>query len=214
MTEVVGLFFPITMLLGAIALGAISPGPSFVLVARIAVAASRLEGLMAAVGMGLGAGIFAIVVMLGHEISLAGVPWLLPGLKMAGACYLICLAIGLWRGASQPLVDGDSAAPAPGSAGKALIHALLTQLSNPKAVVFYGSVFAALLPKDLPRPVALMLPGLVFVVEAGWYAIVALALSSVAPRRVYFRFKTGLDRVAGCVLGLLGLKLFAAVANT
>ena len=207
------LFLPIAMLLGAITLGAISPGPSFVLVARIAAANSRLEGLVAAVGMGLGAVIFAILVMLGHETSLAGVPWLFPGLKMAGACYLICLAISLWRGTSQPLVDRDGATPAPGSAGKALIHALFTQLSNPKAVVFYGSVFAALLPKDLPRPVVLILPGLIFVVEAGWYAFVALALSSVAPRRGYFRFKTGLDRVAGCMLGLLALRLFASVAT-
>jgi len=41
-------------ILGALLIGAISPGPSFVLVSRIAITASRLDGFAAALGMGLG----------------------------------------------------------------------------------------------------------------------------------------------------------------
>ena len=41
-------------ILGALLIGAISPGPSFVLVARTSIALSRRDGLAAALGMGLG----------------------------------------------------------------------------------------------------------------------------------------------------------------
>lgn len=41
-------------ILGALLVGAISPGPSFVLVSRIAVKMSRKDGLAAALGMGIG----------------------------------------------------------------------------------------------------------------------------------------------------------------
>jgi threonine/homoserine/homoserine lactone efflux protein len=201
------LFLSIATLLGALAIGSISPGPSFVFVARTSVAGSRIEGLAAAIGMGIGGVIFAILVMLGLHALLASVGWLYFALKAAGALYLIYLAVGLWKGAGKPFVETDQVAPIPGSARSSFLRALLTQLSNPKALVVYGSIFAALLPPDLPRSASVILPFLVFTVEAGWYSIVALALSSATPRRAYLRCKAHIDRVTGGVLGLLGLKL-------
>jgi len=76
--------------------------------------------------------------------------------------------------------------------------------------VIYGSIFAALLPPSLPRPISLILLFLVFGIEAGWYSVVALALSSTRPRKAYLNWKTTIDRVAGGVLALLGIKLLAS----
>jgi len=207
------LFLSIATLLGALAIGAISPGPSFVFVARTSVAGSRAEGLAAAAGMGIGGVIFAILVMLGLQALLGTFGWLFFALKAAGALYLIYLGITLWKGAGRPLVEEGEPLPSR-SAGSAFLRALLTQLSNPKAVVVYGSIFAALLPPNLPHSVSLFLPLLVFIVEAGWYSIVALALSSASPRRAYLSCKTTIDRVAGGVLGLLGLKLLASARSS
>ena len=76
---------------GAIALGAISPGPSFVLVARTSVASSRTDGLATALGMGAGGVFFAAAALLGLHIVLNSVPWLNLGLKLLGGAYLIFL---------------------------------------------------------------------------------------------------------------------------
>lgn len=46
-----------------------------------------------------------------------------------------------------------------------------------------------------------------FVIDAGWYALVALLLSAEKPRRVYLRMKGAVDRVSATILGLLGVKL-------
>ncbi len=46
-------------------MGVISPGPSFIFVARNAVARSRLHGMVTALGTGAGAAIFSIMAMLG-----------------------------------------------------------------------------------------------------------------------------------------------------
>jgi hypothetical protein len=53
-------------------------------------------------------------------------------------------------------------------------------------------------------------PLAVFAIEIGWYAVVALALSASGPRAVYLRAKAVIDRTAGAVMGLLGLKLITA----
>lgn len=193
--------------LGALVVTAISPGPSFVFVARTSVAGGRGQGLAAALGMGIGGMVFASLVMLGLQAVLAAVPWRYLAMKIIGGLYLIYLAVGIFRGAKTPLRETDKT-DAPGANGwTALRRGLFTQISNPKTAVFYGSIFAALLPPALPLSVAVTLPALVFLIEAGWYAVVALALSSVRLRRVYLRSKTTIDRVAGSVLGLLGIKL-------
>ena len=88
---------------GAIALGAISPGPSFVLVARTAVASSRADGLAAALGMGAGGVLFAGAALLGLHVVLNAVPGLYLGLRLLGGAYLILLGCMIWRGARKPL---------------------------------------------------------------------------------------------------------------
>ena len=45
---------PLLGIAGALAVGVVSPGPSFVMVARTAVSLSRIEGVAAAFGMGVG----------------------------------------------------------------------------------------------------------------------------------------------------------------
>jgi threonine/homoserine/homoserine lactone efflux protein len=50
---------------------------------------------------------------------------------------------------------------------------------------------------------------LVFVIETGWYSIVALALSAPLQRAAYLRFKSTYDRTAGGILAALGIKLVA-----
>ena len=163
---------------GAILIGAISPGPSFVLVARTAIAVSRSAGMATALGMGLGGMMFAGAALLGLHVVLTAVPWAYLGLKVGGGAYLIFLAIQLWRGAREPIaMDGVSAA---GSGGlrKFLLLGLATQLSNPKTAIAYASIFTALLPADPPTWVAWVILPTIFLIEAGWYGIVAVVFSS------------------------------------
>ena len=200
----------ISSVLGALLIGAISPGPSFVLVARTSMAASRVDGLFAAIGMGIGGVIFSAVVLLGLQAALASVPWLYLTLKLVGGLYLVYLAVRIWRGAKEPIVIPGTEEKIRRSVKKPFLLGLSTQLSNPKTAVVYGSIFAALLPHNLPPSASLMLPFLVFLVEAGWYSIVALVLSSESSRAAYLQSKMHVDRVAGGVMGLLGFKLIAA----
>lgn len=206
--------FALVSVLLAVLIGAISPGPSFLIVARIAMSGSRRNGIAAAVGMGIGAVIFAVLVLLGLKAIFISVPWLYIILKLVGGTYLVYLGIRIWRGAKEPisvqLVDSEEQ----NTWGRAFTMAFFTQLSNPKAAVFYGSIFASLLPQTVPLLVSIALPLLVFLVETGWYSVVALVLSSTAPRSAYLRSKVWLDRTAGGVMGLLGLKLITSTGTT
>jgi threonine/homoserine/homoserine lactone efflux protein len=196
---------------GAIAIGAASPGPSFVMVMRAALARSRNDGVAAAFGMGIGGVIFCILALLGLRAVFAQAPWLYFGFKIAGGSYLLYLALRMWRGAKQPFIAATGAASRP-QVLKSFLLGLATQLSNPKTLVFYGSVFA-LLPAHLPLWSYFVLPPVIMAIETGWYMIVALVFSLGRPRAAYLRWKTWVDRFAGGVMGALGLKLIFSSAR-
>jgi threonine/homoserine/homoserine lactone efflux protein len=173
----------------AIGIGAMSPGPSFVLVSRISVANSRLHGL---------AGLVAL---------LERVEWLYLLLKCAGGLYLVYLGIAIWRGARKPMSVGPSDGRFALSVPRAFFLGVVTQVSNPKTAVVYASIFAALMPQEPPLALILALPPVIFLIEAGWYAVVAIAFSAPRSQRAYLSGKLWVDRLAGAVIGALGVRL-------
>lgn len=208
MAEFVALF----TILGALLVGAISPGPSFVFVVRTSVAQSRVEGLAAALGMGVGACLFGVLAVVGLRTLMAegGILFLL--LKIAGGFYLVYLAWRIWQGATEPVVVQHLAAREV-NAWRAFWLGLATQLSNPKIVAVFGAVFAALLPADPPLWLYFALPPMIFLQETSWYALVALAFSSSRPRAVYLGAKLWIDRIAAALIGVLGVRLIYEAAR-
>lgn len=197
-------------ILAALAVGVVSPGPSFVMVARTAVCGSRREGIAAALGMGAGGVVFAVAALLGLHALLLALPSLYLALKLVGGLYLAYLGWRIWTSAAQPLLLGELAERPARRGARALALGFTTQISNPKTALVYASVFAAFLPGAQSLAFDITLVALVFLVEAGWYALVALALATDAPRRAYLRYKSWTDRLAGGVMIGLGLKLAAS----
>lgn len=203
----------LTGIVAAMSVGVVSPGPSFVMVARMSVAGSRAQGVAAALGMGLGGMAFATMALLGLQAVLTAVPALYVALKVCGGLYLCYLGFLIFRGAREPLTLDATTAGAPRQLGRSLWRGLATQLSNPKTSIVYASVFAAFLPHDFSFGFGVAVALALFAVETSWYTLVALLLSSPGPRRVYLSCKTWVDRAAGVVLFGLGVRLIVTSAN-
>jgi threonine/homoserine/homoserine lactone efflux protein len=191
----------------AILLGAMSPGPSFFVVAQTAMARSRNHGMLTALGMGIGGGLLALAACLGLHVMLTAIPSLYRALQIAGGAYLLFVAWKIWRSAPQPLVMSGLNEVAAASGWRDLLRGLGTQLSNPKTALVYASVFAAALPEAPPLSSSMVLVAMIAFIEFGWYALVATAFSSAQARRAYAGAKTWIDRLAAGVLGALGVRL-------
>ncbi|GEO82531.1 LysE family translocator [Pararhodospirillum oryzae] len=190
------------------ALAVMSPGPSFLVVARTAMARSRSEGVKVAVGLALGTVVWSSAALLGLNALFQVVPVLFTVMKAVGALFLLWIAVQTFRHARAPL-------SLEGSQDRALanpfVRGFLTQVSNPKVVVFFGSLFIALLPAQVPAWMVVALVVLVSFNELWWYSTVSLFCGVGPVRAWYLRAKTTVDRVTGVFLGALGLKLLADV---
>ena len=183
------------------------------MVARTAASVGRLNGLLAALGMGLGGIVFSVASLLGLHGVLLAVPSLYVLLKVVGGLYLVHLGIRIWRGARTTFADEIQENSVTPVSARFLFLGLTTQLSNPKTALISASVFAAFLPADSSVVFKVIITSLVFLIEAGWYTLVAFVLSSAGPRNMYLYWKTWIDRTAGGVMVGLGIKLVNSYEN-
>lgn len=160
----------------ALMLGAISPGPTFIYVAKNSIAISRKHGLFTALGTGTGAALFGLLAVMGLQAILLAVPSAYLVLKICGGLYLLWIAYKIIKHAKEPM-DSPNGSAEPMSYKQAYRLGLITQMSNPKIAVILASIFTALLPKDIPTYFYVVLPMLCFFIDAGWYSLVAVALS-------------------------------------
>jgi len=186
-------------------LAVMSPGPSFLVTARTAVARSRADGIKVALGLGAGSVVWSAAALLGLNLLFREFHWLFVGMKVAGALFLLWIAFQIFRHAEDPVELNEGTKPA--SARNPLLQGFLTQISNPKVVVFFGSIFVAMLPGAAPGWMVVALIAIVTVNEIAWYSLVSLFFGSSPVRRVYLVAKRWIDRATGAFLGLLGLRL-------
>jgi threonine/homoserine/homoserine lactone efflux protein len=188
-------------------LAVISAGPSFLITARTAVAQSRADGVKVALGLGAGTVVWAVAALLGLNVLFRSLPPLFMAMKVLGALFLLWIAFQIFRHAADPIaLDGakDEAVAHP------FMKGFLTQISNPKVAVFFGSIFIAMLPTNVPLWMTVALVVIVTCNEVWWYSVVALFFGSGRVRQFYISTKKWIDRLTGLFLGALGLRLLWA----
>ena len=186
---------------------AISPGPAVLLAARTSLREGFVRGAWLAVGIGLGACIWAVAAMFGLAILFRIAPTLLTALKFAGAGYLLYLAYKMWRHAAEPMSMDLPEDDAKRSALGQVWRGIAAQLANPKPAVFFGTVFLTFLPPVLPFWAYGVILGIIFFNDTVWNVLVARIFSLDRTRAAYLGLKTLIDRIFGGLLGLMGLKL-------
>ncbi|PYF12719.1 threonine/homoserine/homoserine lactone efflux protein [Rhodobacter viridis] len=186
---------------------AISPGPAVLLAARTSLREGFVRGAWLAVGIGLGACIWAVAAMFGLALLFKIAPTLLVVLKFAGAGYLLYLAWKMWRHSTEPMSMELPEEDAQRTALGQVWRGIAAQLANPKPAVFFGTVFLTFLPPVVPFWAYGVILGIIFFNDTVWNVLVARIFSLDRTRAIYLGLKTLIDRTFGGLLGLMGLKL-------
>ncbi|WP_230271924.1 MULTISPECIES: LysE family transporter [unclassified Deinococcus] len=187
----------------------IVPGPDVLLVSQTALARTRRAALLAGLGVVLGISVWASLALLGIGLLFEAFPWVHGVIRVAGGLYLLWMGYSLWRSSARP---DTQVAPvqAPLSDLAALRAGFLTNIANPKAAVFFGSVFSGVLGTDAGSGVKLAAFGIIVGLSLGWFALVALGMSTASMQGAYLRARRGVDRVAGSLMLGFGTLLLAS----
>ena len=189
-----------------------SPGPTFIVVTRYAAAGDRTAGLLVVLGVCLATLTWASFAAAGLGALVAKYPTGYAALQYAGAAYLIWLGAKLLWGFFNP---GDGAdgprAPSDRPAGgwTAVAAGFLTNISNPKVIAYYTSLFGVMAPANPSQGLFLAIVATVLLVSGLWWSGVALFFSIPAVHRGFLRIRRRLDALMGGLLVVIGLRLLA-----
>ncbi|RZV04366.1 UNVERIFIED_ORG: threonine efflux protein [Serratia quinivorans] len=187
-----------------------SPGPDFFFVSQTAASRSRREAMMGVMGISLGIVVWAGVALMGLHLILQKMAWLHQIIMVGGGIYLCWMGWQLLRSArsqnaqSAPSPEVNVVLPKP---GRSFVRGFLTNLSNPKAVIYFGSVFSLFVGDDVGAGARWGLFLLIIAETFVWFSLVAVVFALPAMRRGYQRLAKWIDGLAGVLFTGFGLHL-------
>jgi threonine efflux protein len=190
-----------------------SPGPTFFVVASYANAGDRRACLLVVLGV-LGATLtWASLAAIGLGAILNASTWLPLAIRMAGGAYLAWFGFKMlrsaWKGGAELKFTAAAATRVP--ALKAIRAGYITNISNPKVIAYYTSLFGVMVPPDAP---SLLFAGAVLTaltVAGVWWVVVSLFFGLPAVRDFFTRTRRLFDALVGGLLVAFGAKLIAGL---
>ncbi len=198
-------------LLGTIAIiqafGVISPGPDFVMCVRNSLMYSRRSGVFTAVGFALGVALHVTYLIAGIAVIIARSPVLFSMIKYFGAAYLFSMGIRSIAARSFGVDTSPEKAQKDISPLNAVWTGFLTNISNPKAGLFFLGLFTIVAGPGTPRFV-LVIAGMIMVIETVlWFTLVAYFFNQRHVRSLADRFQGYFNLIFGALLILISIRI-------
>ncbi|MFO8140885.1 MAG: LysE family transporter [Marinobacter sp.] len=189
-----------------------SPGPDFAVMLRQALTQTRRNAMLSATGIGLGILLHVGYSLLGIGLIIQQSIMLFTALKVIGALYLLWIAWHCLRAKPGGVhVDANNGKIQTGWGAFRL--GFLTNALNPKATLFFVSLFSVVINPGTPL---LLQAGYGFYMALAtglWFAMVAVFFTQPRVRRGFNRFGHWLDRFMGGILVLLAGQLLLSTVS-
>jgi threonine efflux protein len=194
-------------LAGAFIVLIISPGPNFLVITQLSFSQSRQQGVCAGLGVASGSIIWALLAATGLGLVFQQLPWVQPALQLLGGAYLTWLGTKSLRNAGSQPKPRDIASLGIQNLGRAYRFGLLTNMTNPKALAFYTSVFTTVTTPGMPMWVRTAGVSIIAVLAISWFVLLATLFSIPSMQQRYARMKKTIDIVTGLFMVAFGIRL-------
>ncbi|WP_342245275.1 LysE family translocator [Pseudomonas sp. OTU5201] len=185
-----------------------SPGPDFAIVVRESVAHGRRAGTWTALGVGMGIFVHVAYSLLGIGLIVSQSIMLFNALKWAAAAYLLYIGIKALRAKpADPVAAEASLMAGERSPRGAFVTGFVTNGLNPKATLFFLSLFTVVINPHTPLAIQAGYGVYLAFATAAWFSLVAMLFSQRRVRAGFARMGHWFDRLMGAVLVGLGIKL-------
>lgn len=186
-----------------------SPGPDFAIVLRYAVRYGKQAALAASCGIGLAILLHVTYSLVGIGLLIQTTPWLYMAFSVLAALYLAYLGQQAIRSRAPDVVQAVAKEQVAErlSGRKALLTGFITNGLNPKATLFFLSLFAVVISPETPFSFKLVYGGYMAIATALWFCLLSFLLTQARVRGFLLLKGYWFDRVMGTLLLALALHL-------
>ncbi len=188
-------------------LAVISPGPDFVMIVRNSLMYSRKTGYYSAIGLGLGIMLHIIYSLIGIGLIISQSVILFTIIKILGACYLLYIGIKSLISKTSHVQLQTAEHKRDITPIKAIQTGFITNATNPKATLFFLSLFTLVIKPETPFLIKLIMGTEMVLVTILWFCFVAYIISHPAITKYVNRIQHYSEKVIGIVLIIFGLKI-------
>lgn len=185
----------------------ITPGPDLVYVLARGMAGGKRSGVVSAIGVTSGIFVHTLAAALGLAVVLQASPVVFAGLKVIGGMYLVFLGWKMVRDTSAFTISMDSGTS---SHRKLFTQGFLSNVLNPKLMLFFVAFLPQFIPQTAPNKSMLMIAygGSFAIMTAVFLSLLGVCAGSIAVwlrerKRAASNFRIG----SGLMLAALGLRL-------
>ncbi|MCW8040878.1 MULTISPECIES: LysE family transporter [Acinetobacter] len=177
----------------------LSPGPDVLLIAKSAASNTRLNTLKIIAGISAGIVVWVVLTLMGFTVLVEQFPWIQQVLMMVGGLFLAKMGWGMLNGGLELLkqevaLDSSEELEKPQNY---FLQGLLTNLSNPKTLIYFSSVFSLALSSsagsDLKTQLAFIIPIQTFLV----FSLLMMIVSMPKIKVLYQRAGSYIDIISG-----------------
>lgn len=188
-------------------LALVSPGPDLFMVMRNSLVYSRRSGIYSAIGIGLAGSVHVAYCLAGLGLVISQSVVAFSIIKYLGAAYLMYVGYKALRAKPVQIEpDGEDGQPDM-TKFQALRSGFLTNVTNPKATLFFLGVFTLVIKPDTPMTLQLIMGAEMMTVATVWFCLVATLVSHQSVKRRLQKVQHRIERVMGAVLIAFGIKL-------
>lgn len=188
-----------------------SPGPDFAVVVRYAISYGRNMAICCSLGIGVGILLHVAYSLLGIGLLIKTTPWLYQGLIFLAAGYFVYIGVGALRASVQgevPLGLGETVEDIlQFSHFQAFRTGFITNGLNPKATLFFLSLFSVVVSFETPLSIKMTYGIYLAIATALWFIALSMVLSNAKIDVWLQRYRQRIEQVMGAVLIFMGISL-------
>jgi threonine efflux protein len=193
----------------------VSPGADFALVVRQSIVHGRRNAIITSFGIGASLLFHISYTVLGLGLIVSKSLYLFSMLKWAGAAYLFYLGVRALR-APAPEAPANIVADQATkqlSALRCFLIGFVTNALNPKAVLFFLSLFSALVSHETPILIQAGYGVVMSTALISWFVAVSIFFTMQSVRDHFVAWGRWFNRLTGFVFIGLGIKLATGQAS-
>ncbi|RZU99369.1 LysE family translocator [Spiribacter vilamensis] len=197
--------FPILGVFAVFSPALMLPGPDFVAVVRNTIGRGTRAGVLTALGVSIGITFYAALSAIGLSTLTSRFDWFEVVIRTGGALFLGYLGLRLLLTRSPVRHIEAEPVNAPGGPRNPLLLGLLVNLTNPKAIVFFASIFGSAFKPETPPIIIAAVIAIVGTCAMAWFSTISLVTASTGLLVRLEDHQHWIERLAG--MAFLGFAL-------
>ena len=184
-------------------LGAMSPGPSMAVVINNAIFKGRYNGILTAIGHGIGIAVYATFAVLGLGLIIKTNIFIFTGLKILSIIFLIIIGVkSIFNKEKFNFEKKDIKKNT-----ISFLQGFSISILNPKILVWFIAIYSQFMSTDNELLFNIYLVSIAGIIDACWYIILSLAVTTASALSFFQTKITLIQRIQGFFFIALGLGL-------